>query len=130
MDIARIVPDVTFYAYTKEVSLFKRVVERKYWSVGKQDWYPYAPANFKWLYSLGGLEDHLIDRENDRHAEVFPSAEALEAAGYFNQEASDLLAIEAPTNKIGIVANNIPAFRKKQGDLSFGQHQEGKSARG
>jgi hypothetical protein len=85
-----------------------------------------APANFKWLYSLGGLEDHLVDRELDRHAEVFPTAEALEAAGYYNQEKSDLLAIEAPSHKIGIVANNIPSFKKKQGDLTFGQHQQRK----
>lgn len=114
IEIAESIPDVTFYAYTKEVSLFKRV------AVGL------APANFKWLYSLGGLEDHLVDREVDRHAEVFPTTEALEAAGYFNQESSDLLAIEAPSHKIGIVANNIPSFKKKQGDLTFGQHQQRK----
>jgi hypothetical protein len=114
MEIAESIPDVTFYAYTKEVSLFKRV------AVG------YASDNFKWLYSLGGLEDHLVDRELDRHAEVFPSTEALEAAGYYNQEKSDLLAIEAPSHKIGIVANNIPSFKKKQGDLTFGQHQQRK----
>ena len=126
--IARVIPDITFYAYTKEVSRFKRIVERTYHSstaepAGDQ---PYAPKNFRWLYSLGGLEDHLIDLVNDRHAEVFPTVEALEAAGYFNQEASDLLAITAPSNKIGIVANNIPAFKKKQGALTFGQHQERK----
>jgi len=112
LDIAQSVPDVTFYCYTKEVSLFKRIVEGL------------APDNFKWLYSMGGLEDYLIDRENDRHAEVFPNAQALEAAGYFNQESSDLLAIQAPSNKIGIVANNIPSFKKKQGDLTFGEHQQ------
>lgn len=112
MDIAREVPDVVFYAYTKEVKRFKRLVEGK------------APENFRWLYSLGGKQDHLIDRDNDRHAEVFPSEEALEAAGYFNQEESDLLAIYAPTNRIGIVANNIPSFKKKMGSRTFGQVQE------
>jgi hypothetical protein len=66
------------------------------------------------------------NRELDRHAEVFPSMEALEAAGYYNQEESDLLGIEAPSHKIGIVANNIPSFRKKQGYLTFGQHQQWK----
>jgi len=111
LDIARAVPEVVFYAYTKEVSRFKRLV------VGR------APSNFRWLYSLGGKEDHLIDLESDRHAEVFPTEEALEAAGYFNQESSDVLAIEAPTNKIGIVANHIPHFRKKQGRYTFGQIQ-------
>lgn len=123
--IARVIPDVTFYCYTKEVSRFKRMVERTYWSdtaspAGEQ---PYAPSNFKWLYSMGGKEDHLINTEVDRHAEVFPSKEALEAAGYFDQEESDILAVTAPTNRIGIVANNIKHFRKKQGDRSFGQVQ-------
>lgn len=126
LDIARIVPDVTFYCYTKEVSLFKRVVDRKYYSTGAEGWFPIKPANFLYLFSMGGLEDHLIDVENDRHAEVFPTAEALEAAGYFNQEESDLLAIYAPTNRIGIVANNIPHYKKKQGELTFGQHQAAK----
>jgi hypothetical protein len=113
MEVARQVPDVVFYAYTKEVKRFKRLVEGK------------APENFRWLYSLGGKQDHLIDRVNDRHAEVFPSEAALEEAGYFNQEESDLLAIYAPTNRIGIVANNIPAFKKKMGSRTFGQVQEG-----
>ena len=112
IEIAAAVPETTFYAYTKEVSRFKRMVEGR------------APSNFKWLYSMGGKEDHLIDVENDRHAEVFHSEEALEAAGYFNQEASDILAIEAPTNKIGIVANNIPHFKKKQGGETFGSLQK------
>jgi hypothetical protein len=114
IQVARDVEGVTFYAYTKEVSMFKRVADIE------------APANFRWLYSMGGKEDHLINIETDRHAEVFPTAEALEAAGYFNQEASDILAIEAPTNRIGIVANRIPHFRKKQGVSTFGQLQQNK----
>jgi hypothetical protein len=113
LDIARSVEDVIFYCYTKEVSRFKRIVATNT-----------PPNNFRWLYSMGGLEDHLIDVDNDRHAEVFPSIEALESAGYFNQAESDILAITAPTNRIGILANNIPAFRKKQGQMTFGQHQQ------
>lgn len=123
LDIARIFPDVTFYAYTKEVSRFKRIVERKYWSVGKQDWYPIKPANFLYLYSMGGKEDHLVNKDVDRHAEVFPSKEALDAAGYFDQEESDILAVTAPTTRIGIVANNIPHFKKKLGARTFGSAQ-------
>ena len=104
-------PAVVFYAYTKEVSLFKRLVEGQ------------SPSNFRWLYSMGGKEDHLIDVERDRHAEVFPTKAALDAAGYFDQSASDILAITAPTNRIGIVANNIPHFKKKQGAATFGDLQ-------
>jgi hypothetical protein len=95
--------------------MFKRLAEGK------------APANFRWLYSMGGKEDHLIDVDRDRHAEVFPTKAALDAAGYFDQSASDILAITAPTNRIGIVANNIPHFKKKQGAATFGDLQRART---
>jgi hypothetical protein len=106
-----------FYAYTKEVARFRRLVE------------PAAPTNFRWLYSYGGREDHLIDPTHDRHADVFPTLEALEAAGYLDQAASDLLAVLAPTNRIGIVANNIPQLRRRQGSVTFRQRQDERPAR-
>jgi len=111
LGIARQTPDVTFYCYTKEVSLFKRVVE------------PNCPANFRYLYSMGGKEDHLVDKEKDRHAEVFPDDAAILNAGYENQDASDLLAITLNTVKIGIPANNIPHFNKKLAGKTFGDVQ-------
>ena len=86
LKLARLVPEVTFYCYTKEVSMFKRVLSEG------------CPNNFKYLFSMGGKEDHLIDKENDRHAEVFPDDAAILDAGYMNQSASDLLAITLPTN--------------------------------
>ena len=107
--LAGINPRVTFYAYTKEVEMVKK----------KQ-----LPSNFKILFSMGGKQDHLIDKENDRHADVFPSLEALRNAGYSDQGENDLLAITLPTNKIGIVANNIPHLRKKQGTETFGSMEE------
>jgi hypothetical protein len=100
----------TFYAYTKEVSRFKRLVE------------PKPPKNFLWIFSLGGKEDILIDREKDRHADVFPTKAAAQAAGYQSQDASDLFAIYSP-NHVGIPANNIPAFKRKQGAATFGELQ-------
>lgn len=104
--IAERVRDVLFYAYTKEVAMFAQV-----------DWFP---RNFRYLFSTGGLQDHMITQV-DRHAEVFPTAEALEAAGYSNQEANDLLAVLLPTNRIGIVANNIPHFNKKIAGRRFSE---------
>lgn len=68
-------PHVLFYAYTKEVSRFRRLVEGQ------------APANFRWVFSLGGREDHLLDLDVDRHADVFPDEEAIAAAGYTSQAA-------------------------------------------
>lgn len=105
--IAARFPDVLFYCYTKEVSRFRRLVEGK------------APDNFRWCYSLGGKEDHLVDPEADRHADVFPNVEALHAAGYLDQSSNDLLAVLAPTLKVGIPANNIPAIRRRMGTDSF-----------
>lgn len=110
--IIRATPATVFYAYTKEVQLFKDSVE------------PDPPANFKWCYSLGGTQDHLIDRGKDRHADVFPDEAAIEAAGYASQEESDLLAVYSPNPKVGIPANNIRHLRRIQGTASFGELQE------
>jgi hypothetical protein len=107
--IAEIQLDVLFYAYTKEVAMVKR-----------KD----LPNNFIVIFSMGGKQDGLIDVENDRHAEVFPNLDLLNEAGYTDQEKSDLLAVLLPTNKIGIVVNNIPHFKKKQGSATFGELQK------
>ena len=115
--IAARTPDVLFYAYTKEVSRFREIVE------------PVAPPNFRWLFSYGGKQDHLIDPIRDRHADVFPTLEALTAAGYTDQASSDLLAVTAPTNLIGIVANNVPQLRRRQGDSTFRDTQAQRKVR-
>lgn len=103
--IAEQIPDVLFYAYTKEVEMFKQVQN--------------FPVNFRFLFSTGGLQDHLI--EDARHADVFPTEEAITEAGYMSQEENDLLAILLPTNRIGIISNNIPAFKKKLAGRRFSQ---------
>jgi hypothetical protein len=108
LDIAKENPHVFFYAYTKEVAMVKK---------------HQLPDNFVIIFSMGGTQDHLVDKEKDRHADVFPSIEALEEAGYSDQEASDLLAATLPTTKIGIVVNNIPHLKKKQGQETFGTLQ-------
>ena len=108
LEIANDNPDVFFYAYTKEVAMVKRYE---------------LPKNFVIIFSMGGTQDHLVDKENDRHADVFPSLEALQEAGYIDQEESDLLAAMLPTNKIGIVVNNIKHLKKRQGQETFGSLQ-------
>jgi hypothetical protein len=108
LEIATVTPNVFFYAYTKEVALIKKYS---------------LPSNFVIIFSMGGKQDHLIDKENDRHAEVFPTIGALIDAGYANQEESDLLAATLPTNKIGIVSNNIKHLQKRQGSKTFGNLQ-------
>lgn len=109
--IARATPDVTFYAYTREVDRFRRLVE------------PAAPPNFLYLFSLGGREDRLVDRDVDRHCDVFPTADAALAAGYTPQTADDRDSVRLPTHRIAVVANNIPHLRRKLGGSTFGQLQ-------
>lgn len=99
-------PSVRFYAYTKEIDRFRRLIE------------PSPPANFKWVYSYGGTQDALLDEQDDRVCDVFPNVDALNAAGYHDQEPSDLLAVDGPA-PVGMAANNIPHFLKRQGDRTF-----------
>jgi hypothetical protein len=110
MRIVRSARGVRFYCYTKEVDLFEQVVA------------PDPPANFGWCYSLGGRQDQAIDLHTMRHADVFPSEEAVAYHGYASQEASDLLAVYGPP-RVGIPANNITHLRRAQGPLSFGALQ-------
>jgi len=76
--ISRARPHNTFYAYTKEVSRFRRLVE------------PDPPANFLWVYSYGGAEDHLLDSATDRVADVFTDEAAIADAGWPHRRQSAL----------------------------------------
>ncbi|MFD5079544.1 hypothetical protein [Streptomyces sp. NPDC058371] len=102
---------LTFYAYTKEVSRFRRLVE------------PNPPANFKYVFSRGGKEDVLIDPTRDRDADVFPTQDDLEAAGYSSQAASDLLAVHGPP-RVGMTVNRP----RKDLTASFGELQRQRNA--
>ena len=100
-------PQVLFYAYTKEVAMLKEHGAK-------------APINFRWLYSTGGLQDHLIT-DDDRRADVFPDEQAITDAGYTSQDTTDLLAILLKTNLVGIPANNIKHFNKKISGRRFSE---------
>ena len=108
--ICRARPHNTFYAYTKEVSRFRRLVE------------PDPPANFLWVFSYGGIEDHLLDPAVDRVADVFTDEAAIAEAGWSSQEASDLLAVLGP-RLVGIPANRIPKFLRTLDGRRFSQWQ-------
>lgn len=113
MRIARSTPDVTFYAYTREISRFRRCVEQ-----GQ------CPDNFLYVFSLGGKEDKLIDLKNDRHSDVFPTLDSATAAGYTSQHEDDRQCVTLPTNKIAVISNPVPQLRKKQRERSFRELQE------
>ncbi len=87
LSIIKAFPDVVFYAYTKEIALFKA---------------QQLPQNFKVIYSFGGKEDYLIDIAKDRHAIVFEDRESLLKAGYEDASKNDLKALGA-NNKIGLI---------------------------
>ncbi|MBE1580533.1 hypothetical protein ACFORH_39145 [Amycolatopsis roodepoortensis] len=107
MRIMRTAPDTRFYAYTKEVRRFVELVE------------PDPPGNFRWRYSYGGREDHLI-RPGAPVADVFPD-DAI-PAGWRSQRGNDLVAAD-DTEQVAIPANNIPAARRAQGARSFREWQ-------
>ncbi len=104
--VARAHPDVTFYAYTKEVSRFRALVE------------PAPPENLLWVYSYGGTQDSTLDAERDRVADVFPDEAAIREAGWHSQEANDLLAVLGP-RLVGVPANRIPHLLKRLNGRTF-----------
>jgi hypothetical protein len=110
LDVMHGSPAVNYYAYTKEVVMFRTLVE------------PDPPPNFRWIYSYGGLHDGLLDPAADRVADVFPTEADIERAGHHSQAASDLLAVWGPS-PVGMAANPIPVLRKRQGQLSFREWQ-------
>lgn len=87
-------PNVQFYSYTKMVSFFKGMS---------------LPSNFTLIYSLGGHEDHLIDRNIDRHSRVFETIEDLINAGYVDASSDDLRALDK-NNRIGLVFHHAKKF--------------------
>jgi hypothetical protein len=102
-------PATHFYCYTKEVTRFRNLVE------------PDPPPNFRWTFSYGGTQDHLITPD-DRVTDVFPDSSSIAASGFTSQEVCNTIAATGPDH-IGIPANNISHFRVLQGDRRFSQWQ-------
>lgn len=108
IEISNQFPSITFYTYTKEVSLFKTLT-------GQGS----IPSNFIIIYSYGGKQDHLIEPEVDRHSDVFPDYQAMIDAGYIDIADDDSMAATSQNHRIGLYRNNIPHFVKRQGDQTF-----------
>jgi hypothetical protein len=75
------------------------------------------------VYSYGGTQDDRLDPDTDRVADVFPDEDAIAAAGWNSQEASDLLAVLGP-RLVGIPANRIPAFLRRLNGRRFSVWQQ------
>lgn len=91
-------PQVTFYAYTKMVDMFKRLSLKG------------LPANFTLIYSLGGRQDAMI-KPVDRHSRVFESLDALNAAGYANASHDDMVAALGDSPLIGLVYHGAKSYK-------------------
>jgi hypothetical protein len=89
---------------------------------------PNPPRNFRWVYSYGGREDHLLDPAVDRVADVYPDEAAIRADGWHSQDSSDLLAVLGPA-PVGIPSNNLPQFRRRMAGRTFRQWQAEQDAR-
>jgi hypothetical protein len=82
------------------------------------------PSNLILIFSYGGKQDHLIDKENDRHSDVFPDYDEMIALGYNDIEPDDKLAAIHPNKKVGLYRNNIKHFIKKMGNNKFSDYKK------
>ena len=90
LNVAEAFPEITFYGYTKSVRIFKNVQAKRSF-----------PSNFRFVYSLGGRYDALIDKKKDAFAQVFAS-ESLIPKSYVNATHDDLNVLKG--NRIGLAA--------------------------
>lgn len=88
--IARALPHIVFYAYTKTLFL---------------DLHTHRPDNFRLVQSLGGLHDDKVDLSQP-HSRIFSSEAARDAAGYIDGNINDLPALEGVRN-IGLVYHGV-----------------------
>jgi hypothetical protein len=96
-EIARALPNVKFYAYTKQVYLMKKLWSEK-------------PNNIKLIQSLDGKFDAVIDHSLP-HAKIFATIDDLHSSGYVDASESDLPASMPEIVNIGLV---IHGNKKKQ----------------
>jgi hypothetical protein len=106
IEIAEKNKQCTFYSYTKEISMAKST---------------FPPDNFIFIFSYGGKEDHLIDRENDRHSDVFYDYDKMIALGYNDIGDDDKQAAINDNKKVGLFRNNIKHYIKKMGNKTFSE---------
>lgn len=87
-------PRIQFYCYTKNVSFMR-----------EKAMHGEIPANFTYVFSYGGTEDHLIDPETDRHARIFNSRRELREAGYTEAYNTDIPASNPKTMRVGLITH-------------------------
>lgn len=107
--IIKQLPEIQFYSYTKRVSLFKKTLKNE------------IPSNLTLIYSYGGVEDHLIDPETDRHSRVFKTYADMIKAGYSDTTNDDFNASQPELKNIGLVYHGVITLDKAFSDADMGQ---------
>lgn len=97
--VCEALPHVQFYAYTKMVRMFKGALA------------DHIPANLSLIYSYGGKHDADINPAVDRHSKVFPTVEAMHAAGYHDTSKTDDNAADPSKLCIGLVYHGQVKFK-------------------
>ena len=87
LTIARNNPNIIFYSYTKSIPLVNKVN---------------LPKNYLMIYSEGGKQDNLINKNEHRHAKIFNNEKELLKAGYIDASGDDLKAL-TPNKKVGLI---------------------------
>ena len=90
IDIAKALPHIRFYAYTKSHDFFRSIT---------------LPNNFDVAYSTGSKLDHKLNKLTERHADIFNSLKELINANYVNASEFDLYATKwfNESNKVGLI---------------------------
>jgi hypothetical protein len=91
-------PNVSFYAYTKMVSMFETFKAENI-----------IPSNFRAIYSYGGREDSQIDTESHKHSRVFENLAQLLQAGYADASQDDMVAYNSL--KVGLVYHGVKSYQ-------------------
>lgn len=91
--------NVSFYAYTKMVEMF-----RKYQNENL------IPVSFRVIFSFGGKQDKLINIETDFHSKVFESVESLIEAGYQDGTEDDMVAAIGTSKKVGLAYHGAKSY--------------------
>lgn len=90
IQIAKNNPDVKFYSYTNSIQMIKNVK---------------LPDNFDIIFSSSGKQVNLVNKDIDRHSEIFKTESELLQKGYVNASKIDLYATRwfSDNNKIGLI---------------------------
>ena len=90
IEIAKRNSDVRFYSYTNSVQMLKNVD---------------LPDNFDVIFSSSGKQVDLINKDIDRHSEIFKTESELLEKGYVDASKIDLYATKwfSNNNKIGLI---------------------------